>query len=757
MTWSRHGLVAAAAVSLCLAGARAGTPKVTVVEPGAAQSGFGAEAGGLQAGLSADRRTFGYLGRMTVVPRRLQNRLKPRPIFEIFHLTLTLKCTGSQPVQVFQDANAAGATGAISAEVIGPDGKAVEPFCWAATPHAAANGTMVVLPPGQECKIDLTPAFFYDLSAVDPNYPPPPVMRPNALGRRHYGLRRAGTYRIRATYRDGAANIATNQVALTLHAEPPRLPRLAEFIRKAAKQPRMAVRSATLFGSPGVEQFVAAGSQADGTVVAFGNAFGKAFPDAGAPPAVLGKGAWRDVNEFVGGRESFWDEDHMAAGELDGEYPNQAGMIVRYAPGLAKVVSVARFDWGVATIDHGTVGPDGSLYVSGRCTEQFRSVANAAAVKVVPQPTDLRCGRKFYQGLWLSGDSYVARLSSDGAKVLWAWVFSSCRRGSRVWVDSAGGATFDIVGLKHVSPDGQKLTDVPLAEHLAGVTDLRLLAVSPLDRSVFRGGWRVANTGREVWKQPLLLAHDAAGRGGRALYGWHPGLSGHDDFRLVADSGFTAAEWMPDGTVWLCGWSGGADSVLLRSPVDLERVVKRDGFGMDLAGGQDARVPLLLHFDPRTRGVDLCAAFPAYGTWPDPRRRQRSDPEDALRGVAVSHFAVLADGALAIAGKAEPFVVQTPGAFGCSPEHDWSELPAAGAEGSFVAVFDPRCENLLFSSVLPGVEIAGLAATKGGLAVVGRTGGLTADGRSAPLVRPAQGLYAGGRLDAYILLLEKPQ
>lgn len=751
------------AVLLALAAAAQGADKKAApVDPGKAQTGMGKEVNGLSAGLEVDRTTFGLLGRMTVIPRGQKG--KPEPIYEIFRLTLVLKNSAGQAAAVFRDANAAGAAGAITAEVIGPDGKAVEPLTWAATetpPKPAAASIKA----GEEHRLDLTGAFFYDANS-DPNYPPPPVMATTALGNKRFCLLKAGTYRIRATYKPATGALAgawtgeavTNEVTVTLHAEQPKFPRLAEFTAKAAKGPRLTPKAATFFGSAGIEEFVAVAAQADGTLVAFGNAWGKAAPaPAAAAASVIGKGKWYDVNEFVGGQPHFWNETKVAVSALDREYPNQAGMIVRYSPDLAKVISVARFDWGVAGIDFAAAAPDGSLYISGRCTEQFRSVETAGGMKVVPQPKDHRYGRRFYQGLWLSGDSYVARLSADGTKLQWACVLEGCRQGSRLFVDKDGGVTFDIAGVRHISSDGKALSDIRIGDSPAGVADIRLLSVSPADRTILRGGWRIASTGREMWKQPLLLAQDSAGLASRPLYGWHPGLAGHDDFRLIADSGFAAAAWTPEGTLWLCGWAEGRASVLMRSPGDLERAVPRDEFGMDLAGSEDGSMPVLLHMDPKTRQVKLAAAFAAYGAWRDPRSRQRNDPEDAIKTMSVSHFAVLADGSLAMAGQTEPFLVQTPGALGCSPQYDWKGMPAPSAGGNFVAVFAKDCKTLLFSSVLPAVEITGLCETKTGLAVVGRTAGMSADGaEAARVLNAAQGVYAGGRLDGYILLLEKP-
>ncbi len=191
------------AVLFALAGAAAGADKKAgPVDAGRAQAGLSGEVNGLSVGLAVDRSTFGLLGRMTVIPRGQRGR--PEPIHEAFKLKLVLRNTGGQPLAVFRDANAAGAAGAVIAEVTGPDGGAVEPLNWAdGEPAHKPAAAGLTLKAGEEHSFDLTAAFFHDANS-DPNEPPPSAMAATALGNKRYCLLQAGTYRIRATYKPGA-------------------------------------------------------------------------------------------------------------------------------------------------------------------------------------------------------------------------------------------------------------------------------------------------------------------------------------------------------------------------------------------------------------------------------------------------------------------------------------------------------------------------------------------------------------------------
>ena len=747
-------------------------PPPPIEEAAKAVKQFGREVAGLRAGLWVEQDRFGYLGRMTTVPRHLRNRVRPEPIFETFRIALVLERTAAAAAALARHDERAALDGDVTVQVTGPDGAEVRCFEWsAAAPggvYPATADDFVCLNKGDLYVIDLTPVFFGPPAPADPAQPPAPVLAVTAAGARRVVFGRCGDYRIGATYRHERAGTGrdgrqlspqpvwrgtavSNEVTVRLDAPPAGAKRLAAFARKAAEGRKLKVLAATYFGSAGADELVAVGAQADGTIVAFGNLYGPAAPATPVKHVVLGEARRLEVNEFVGGEEFMWDGSRMVCSPVDRNCPNQAGVIVRYTANLREVLGVTRFAWGTACIDHAAVAPDGSLYVAGRSTKQFRALAGGAkAARTVPAPAGHRFGEVFYQGHWLAGDSYVAKLAPDASRLQWACVLQGHRRASPLWPDAAGGVSFDIDGVKHLSADGKTLTAARLDRLVETGPAMHVLAVDPGGRAILRGGHRLTATGKEIWRQPLLLIYDADGRSLGRLYGWQPGLVGHADFRLTADAGFTGARYAADGSVWLSGWAAGEDSVLARMPADLAAAAPRDAFGMDLAGAAGGRFPQLIHLDTKTRQVRMRAVFAAYGLKLDNRGRGAEAPA----GVAVTSLVPFAGGGLALAGRSQPFCVQTPGAFHVAREFRW-EHPPPGA-GDFVAVFDETFANLMFASALPACRVAGMCEAKGGLAVVCRTTGLGEDQQCPPTIAAAQGRYGGGRYDGYIMLIEKP-
>jgi hypothetical protein len=149
--------------------------------------------------------------------------------------------------------------------------------------------------------------------------------------------------------------------------------RFEEFTKKAAGGPGLKTLAATYFGGADNEEFVDAAGQSDGTVVAFGNAWGPTFPAAPAP-TVLGKGKRYDCPETI--------TDKKGRSVYDAANPNIAGMIVRYSGDLQKVLGVTRFDWGVASIETGMAAGDGSLFIAGRCTEAMPAPSTNTAAAI---------------------------------------------------------------------------------------------------------------------------------------------------------------------------------------------------------------------------------------------------------------------------------------------------------------------------------------------------------------------------------------
>ena len=721
----------------------------------------GAEAGGMQAILALDREEFIF---------------DPWPNFRWrpFRVRLTLVWTGASPVSLLRHHDAVGSRRDITAEVIGPGGRKVVPFEWSAAEPADAQGARwgsrpghyTVLGKDDSYEIDLSTAFF---DPSDPAKLKDGRLPMTPLGPVRYGLVVVGEYTIRVTVRhdydgtDGAGkklvkepawrgSVTSNPVKIKLAASTVRSGSAEHFLRKAAKGPKVNPKAATYFGSSGNEEFVAVGEQPDGTIVAFGNVWGPALPPTAVAPAVLGRGFWFDVTPYADGEPLEMYRGELRLAELAANYPNRAGVIVRYTGDLQKIVGVSRFDWGVANILSGVVSPaDGTLIVTGQSTRFFREYARKAKVcKTIPVVKQEGMGPINYQGVWLTGDAYVAKLSADGRELLWAYVFEGHRGQTRIWHDNGGGVTLEIggqEGLWHVSADGSRV------EHLdvSSSTDRRkILGVNPADRSILRGGDYHQGTGREPWRRPFLYCYDKTGRMKWELYHWPGPLVGHDFYRLVSDSALRCAAFSPKGTLWISGWSDGGNSVFTRHPMDLTQGVPRDKFGMNLAGVQAGSFPHVVHLNPDTGEVYCYLLFTAYL-----KRRRDLGWFDGANGLSVTGITPLAGGAVAFVGGSASFLIQTPNAWYRRADVDWPE-GIAGGHGSFVCVFDKHLEHPLFCSSTPGARFADMRETKQGILIAFRSEGVSHDNQFIPTVNAVQPRFGGGRYDGMLVLLGKP-
>ena len=513
--------------------------------------------------------------------------------------------------------------------------------------------------------------------------------------------------------------------------------RYAAFTAKAARGgDKLVTRAATYYGAEGHEEFTAAGGTSDGAIVVFGNTWGPKLP--GPAPAILGKGQWYELSEYANGKEL---TDDGKPADPSPHYPNLAGMIVYYDGDLQKIRRQVRFDWAVATIDFGAVNPDNTLLISGRCRPKFDSFYQSSPVRNTfanPEPPpNRRYGDVYFGEQKVTGDTYVAKLSADGTRPLWVWVFEGHRSAaSRIWRADDGWVLFELRGLKKVSPDGTKVVEVPVD---AGG---RLLTVDPRTGRAVSGGDRNSSTGREPWRKPMLYGHDDAGKRAWSIYDWSPKLVGHDEYRLVSDSSLRHAVYDDDGKLLVVGWSDGGNSVLTRNPIDLDRPVPPSSFGMSSWGANVLSVSYFIRIDTKNFETPLYCLWLAY--LPGEMGKPNS--------VSVKEILPLPDGSVAFHGGAATGLIQTP--------HNYSDqsrniADGVGYGGPYVSVFNRDFSNLRFSSYIPGCRINALGRCRSGLLVVGRSVGT--DGRdvptATPVVRALQPKMAGGRWDAHLILL----
>ncbi|MFP4354944.1 MAG: hypothetical protein ACLFUJ_07435 [Phycisphaerae bacterium] len=693
-------------------------------------------------------------------------------------VTLQIENVSDKPVSILRFNDVRAYAGDLAVGVTDPTGLSVQPFVWQMPAPKSRDGSewgskashYLTLQPDESQKIDLTPGFF-GYTQQDPTTAPPSEYKITPFGPRRYGLVRHGKSSVRVTLKSGGdASVAPEGFWQgTLQAGPLEVRRVADtkgisgrlagYLKKAARGPKVQPVAATYFGGPDFEEFRAVGSQEDGTIVAFGNAWGPTFPDTGdAELTVLGEKHWLDVTPYQGGQE------YRFRGQRDGQggrmvfagfdrlYPNRAGMIVRFAPDLSKVLSVTRFAWGNASIDQAAVGAGGKLFIAGQCTEHFEAIARKAGkMHVVPVPDSPKAGPVRYQDkVDLSGDVYVARLSPDAKTLEWVVVLRGHRSISPLWFDNAGGVSFDSWGIKRVDAQG-KLRMVELTWRAGG--RIRTLGVNPATGGVLRGGDRNTGTGREPWRQPQLTMYDEAGQPVWKIYDWSPGLVGHDDYRLVSDSAARVIAWDRQGDLWFSGWSDGGNSVFTRNPVDLDKGLPQRGLGMSLWGAGVGSFCHIIHMDADTWKVHGYMTFAAYLNDYDPATRQYRDKPNSVR---IDKLVPFSDGALAFMGGASSYLVQTPNAFYRRLDQDWSDLPAAGGSGPFFCVLDKTLGSFLFCSTMPACDLTDLTETSRGLAVVSTTTGISKDYQSPPVVNALQPAYGGGRGDGHILLMQRP-
>ena len=520
--------------------------------------------------------------------------------------------------------------------------------------------------------------------------------------------------------------------------------------KRAARGKLMQVTSATFFGGPGAEEFVAAGCLPDGTIVAFGNAWGPTMPEP-LQPTVIGKGEWYEVNEFPDGCPTTEEGRPLDPAP---DYPNIAGLIVQYAPDMQSYRRILRFDWGLATITCGAVAADGDLILAGRGTEHLRPFAEGAGLlnTVPPGDSPPLFGPIYYHGVKMPGDVYVAKLAPDGRQVKWVWLFEGHRQAPRkIWTDKKGGVTFEMFrDLHRLSLDGRDHRQYGEGGHWKG----RLLAVSPFDGGYVRGGDRQFGTGREPWRKPECYGFDADANLKWKIWDWTGPLVGHDRFRLVSDSSVRQASYDPEtGDLLVAGWSDGGNTVFTRQAADLsEPAPPETGYGMSLWGAGAGSFMHLMR-------VDLERLYTrAYSVWSAYLPRTFGENQGMPNGLKVDGIQAGPGGAVALRGGAATGLIQTPNAFYEYP-YDWPAPYRYG--GDYVTIFNREFNNLYFSSYMPGCSVAEVGLTRRGFAFVGRSTGSDA-ARGDPKVTPSpiaaalQKEHGGGRWDAHLTVIEYP-
>ena len=507
--------------------------------------------------------------------------------------------------------------------------------------------------------------------------------------------------------------------------------RYLDVYDKIRKGPTMKLTSATFFGAGGVEEFVGVAVTADGRVVAVGNSWGPPFP--GHP------------NTSVLGPDRLWNlplfsvRKHLAQARRpspmpSSDHPNRTGFMVFYSPDLTRVEQVVRLGWGSANISAIRRMRDGSFVIAGRANRPLTGVACPPDARHrKPLPKNVPFAPVEFEGVTLPGDVYVAKLTPDLKGFAWVWTMEGFGQVPKRLYEGGGGEVVFKARyyLWRISADGKAFRDysgTPLEEHAH-----RVRGISPVDGRVVIGGSWLIGTGREPWKQPWMDVYNSDGEHIESYYWWSGPLAGHDDFRLVSDSGLAMVEPLPNGDYLLTGGSDGGNSVFCRHPADLTKAPQHSGLPMSTWGAGAGSWKHFVRFNPydiTDVSYTLWSAFTPTGPG--------SIYVFGLRG--------LNDGSLVIMGYASPFLIQTTSKWFHANTHyfregkpsypvfqknGWPKFQGLGGHGNYVAVLNPRFDSLLWSSTIANVMHLDAVATENGLAVVGQcTDGVASDGRT---------------------------
>lgn len=518
--------------------------------------------------------------------------------------------------------------------------------------------------------------------------------------------------------------------------------RHGEYSRKAAAGPHADVVAATFFGSEGCEEFVDAGGLPDGTIVAFGNAWGPRFvtrPDS----VVLGQGRHSGLPALK--------KDSKGKTSLSYDNPDSAGIMVFFAEDLGAVRKIVRMDWGVANIRAGQVVDGGrGLVIAGQCHPAFGTFSRAfAAVNTMPfaeAPPDPKKKRPAAPAV--RPDVYIARFAADTLKPQWVWVLE--KNGNppeNIFADREGAIYFDAGGLRRISPDGAALK---LVNSKANSGTARWLGVDSSDGGVFFGGDRNTHTGQQPYRQPYMYKFDPAGRKLVTLWEPDPKTIGSATGGLESDSSPRAMAWARSGDLLVAGWSDGGNSVFPRQALDWRKPAAGAGMGMQTWGMKNANsLGHIMRIDPKTWETKAHTWWAAFiPSWfSDPKHR------GAPNFVNIGQIVVLNDGSVAVAGSAATGLIQTPNGF-------WVDaMDGRKYGGSYAALFLPDLSNLLFSSYMPGCQSVSLGVTRRGVVAVSRSTGGDGD-EVRPTMSPAKNAiqkeFMGGT-DAHIVVFELPQ
>lgn len=500
----------------------------------------------------------------------------------------------------------------------------------------------------------------------------------------------------------------------------------------ADKGPKMELAAATFFGGTDPEGFIGAVQLNDGTIAAFGNAYGPGFPLSPAP-VILGKGRHKRNDPFI--------RDNGTITGLKTFTPDMSGFFVFYQPDLRKIKKVVKFDWGVATISAAICSSySNHLFIAGYCKRnEFLSFVGYGAEGNVAR---LDSGKEER-----STAVYVMEMDSLARTVIRYWIVEYCYEApEKLWQDDSGNIYFVGAGFNKIPYNKPDLIKISRFSDLRHNT---ICGIDPNDGGFFLGGdWNTAQ--RDIpWRSPFLYKIDPQGEKIEwKLWEWDASSDQKIKdiiYTLLSDSSVREVEVAPDRDLIVVGWSDGGNSVFTRQPLNIEESAGKPE-GPIVAWGMQGAISIayILRLDPVTFKQKMWSYWLAF-------------LPEAIGGIPnsinIDQLLLTAHSTYSFCGDSASGLIQTPNSF-CGEMNRLIFMRS----GRYATVVDQNFSNLWFSSYLPGYIRSSILEIDDGIVIVGTT--RKQDNAEVPCSPPAvkaiQDKLGGGEFDGHIILLKWP-
>jgi hypothetical protein len=484
--------------------------------------------------------------------------------------------------------------------------------------------------------------------------------------------------------------------------------RFVEF-SKAAKgsDGKVQIQAATFLGGPASESMSEVAFLPDGNILVVGK-----FNVHGAP--VLGQ-----------------DADEVKEGEMP-------TVFIRLSGDLQNIQGMSRMGSGVGSLNQVIVGKQG-IYISGQAGEKYESFLGMAKShnSVKNQATDARTLRTSHR--------FLAKLDLTLTNLEWLVTFEH-RRIDFGLQNGDISLVQDHREFWKVQPDGSVNPGPSLPDSIKWREKVPLVT-DPRDGSFYIGGEYHSPTGLEPWRCPLLHKFDKDGTPIWTAWNWTGPIVGTDRFRLVSDSAVRQLVISNSGDLLVGGWSDGGNSCFLHQPYDLTKRRPGSKFGDSTWGAGVLSVAHLMRLDSQTMHLHGGCTWLTYHPF-----------ENKPNSTRIQDLGQLADDRVVFTGSATFGLIETPDAWVESWYTAFQRNPeeAKIKGGSFLGILSPDFNELLFSSVIPGIRDQRLKV-KGNQILIAGKAKETEESYGINLKtfvhNPLQANYGGGDSDGYIMLI----